>query len=200
MVGVTCPADAQNLLVNPDFDDSLQLTGWSCGSPWGAVTWSSEDLLNDPTSGSVEHYVAGNVNNATATCTQCVPVVDLLTYTMSGWAYWPDDPDVDQIGTTRFGFVFYEEPDCTLQLDSDEVVIGQPPALDMWFELVSDPLAAPAGATSALIIVTTWQDLAGTAVRARIDHLDYSTNGIFADGFESGALSRWSAVQRAAGL
>jgi hypothetical protein len=186
---------AQNLLINPDFDDGQQISGWACGNSWGTVTWSTQDLLDDPVSGSIEHYVAAlDVNNAVAVCTQCVPVEDLLTYTMSGWAHWPDDPDVDQVGTTRLGFGYYAEPGCNSPLGSNEVVVASPPQLAMWFEIVSDSTAAPAGAASANVMFTTWQNFAGMPVRARIDHLDFSTTGIFVSDFERGDASRWSGV------
>ncbi len=195
VAGSPCAAIAENLLTNPDFDNALQISGWDCGNPWGTVSWSPEDYLNDQTSGSMEHWVAANdINNATATCTQCVPVTDLLTYTMSGWAYWPDDPDVDQIGTTRFAFGFYANPDCTSSLGSNEVVVANPSTLNEWFQIVSDQCEAPAGATSAYVLVVTWQNFAGMPVRARIDHLDLSSDEIFIGGFESGDTSRWSSA------
>jgi hypothetical protein len=144
----------------------------------------------------MEHWVASiDVNNATATCTQCVPVTELSTYTMSAWAYWPDDPDVDQIGTTRLAFGFYANPDCTSSLGPNEVAIGYPTTLDVWFQIVSDDYAAPAGAMSALVMFVTWQNLANMPVRARVDHLEFAVSPrVFSDGFETGDTSAWSAT------
>ena len=90
---------AQNLLVNPGFDNSDVLAGWTCDSNYGQASWSPIDSLGSAGSGSMQHYVAATFNNETVKCSQCVPVSELWTYVMSGWHFWPDDPDVSLLNT-----------------------------------------------------------------------------------------------------
>jgi hypothetical protein len=121
-----------------------------------------------------------------------VPVSELWTYVMSGWYLWPDDPDVTQIGTSRWSFVFYSGIDCTEPLGSSTTKVGFHPALDTWYHLVTDEVTAPAGSMSATVYLFTWQDLANEPVRARLDDLDFSVVPLFRDGFETGNLTAWS--------
>ena len=192
------PVFAQNLLVNPGFDEPDQLTGWTCVSNYGQASWSPNDSLGLAGSGSMEHNVAAPIVNRTVKCSQCVPVTELWTYGMSGWHFWPDDdPDVSQIGSSRLSFLFYSDTDCTPSsyLGVSEVAFwARPPlALDTWHHLVSDEVMAPAGSTSAKVSFVTWQNLANEPVRARLDDLDFSTTPLFRDGFETGNLTEWSA-------
>jgi hypothetical protein len=188
---------AQNLLVNPGFDDLDQLTGWTCDSSMGQPVWHPQDILGLQGSGSMEHNVFGITASTNVNCRQCVPVSELRTYVMSGWFFWPDDPDVVQNGSVRWSLVFYSDTDCTpsSSLGSPPATIGSRPplALNTWHHLVSDEFMAPAGSLSARIGVITWQNLADEPVRARLDDLDFSTTTLFQDGFETGNLTEWSA-------
>jgi hypothetical protein len=192
------PVFAQNLLVNPGFDDPDQLTGWTCESNYGQASWSPIDSLGLAGSGSMQHDVAAALfNNETVVCRQCVPVSELWTYVMSGWHFWPDDPNVAQNGSVRWSMVFYSDTDCAPSsiLGFPPATIGSRPplALDTWHHLVSDEIMAPAGSLSARIGVVTWQNIADEPVRARLDDLDFSTTTVFRDGFETGNLTEWSA-------
>jgi hypothetical protein len=182
---------AQNLLVNPGFDDPDQLQGWTCTMTDGQATWSADDRLGSPDSGSMEHNVAATSNNQTMRCHQCVPVSELWTFAASARYLWPDDNDVSQLGTTRLSFDFFSDASCTAYISSGDVAVGQP-ILDTWLHLRSNEAAAPAGAMSAMMYVYTWQNLADEPVRARLDDLDFSTTTIFLDGFESGDTTAWS--------
>jgi len=187
---------AQNLMVNPGFDNADLLTGWTCDETSGAASWSLLDSLGSLDSGSMEHNVAAPYNNATVKCSQCVPVSELWTYVMSGWHFWPDAA-VEQNGSVRWSLVFYSDTDCTPSsiLGYPSATIGSRPplALDTWHHLVSDEFMAPAGSLSAGIGVITWQNIADEAVRTHLDDLDFSTTTLFRDGFETGDLSEWSA-------
>jgi len=189
---ITSPVVAQNLLVNPGFDNPDLLTGWACSTIHGQANWVAADRLGVPTSGSMEHFVTGGSNNLTVSCLQCVPVEELYAYAFSTWYYWPDDPDVVQDGTTRLSLVFYDNGDCTSSTGVASVKVGHHPSLDTWYQLVSAEITAPVGTTSALVTVTTWQDLGGDWVRAWLDDLDFSTTTLFRDGFESGGTGAWS--------
>jgi len=186
------PLVAQNLLVNPGFDNPDLLTGWTCSTTYGQAQWIPDDRLGAPTSGAMEHFVTGGSNNLTVSCLQCVPVEELYAYAFSTWYYWPDDPDVTQDGSTRLVLIYYSNPDCTSSTGVSSVEVGHHPSLDTWYQLISAEITAPAGTTSALVTVTTWQDLGGDWVRTRLDDLDFSTTTLFRDGFESGGSGAWT--------
>ena len=154
------PVFAQNLLVNPGFDEPDQLTGWTCDSNYGQASWSPIDSLGLAGSGSMQHDVAAALfNNETVVCRQCVPVSELWTYVMSGWHFWPDDHDVSQVGSVRWAFGFYSDLACTSSLGVSTLKIGSVPqlALGTWHYLKTDEVMAPAGSMSASVSLFTWQ-------------------------------------------
>lgn len=186
---------AQNMLVNPGFDDASQLAGWTCYQTDGTATWITDDRRGSATSGSVQHEIAAASNNRTVSCDQCLPVTEGETYIASLWLYWPDDPDVTQDGSTRLAVLWYSDIDCLSQIDSMPIAIAHFPGspLDTWSQLRTVAEAAPVGTVSARIIFLTWQDLADEPVRARIDDVWFAPyRYIFLDGFESGGTGNWS--------
>jgi len=192
-VVIAVPTLAQNLLVNPGFDVPDQLTGWTCRTTYGTALWSPEDLLGSVGSGSMEHEVSATSDNQSVRCSQCVPVEEFWDYVASAWFFWPDDPDVSQLGSTRISFQFYSDANCTTTLPAGEVQVGYP-ILDTWLHLVSDTVTAPAGATSAGVYVFTWQTTGNQPVRARLDDIVFSDTALFRDGFESGDVDGWSSA------
>ena len=192
-VSIAAGATADNLLVNPGFDTVDQLNGWTCDSTYGGATWSAEDRLGSPASGSMQHDIAAPADSQRVRCSQCVPVTGQWFYSVDLWYLWPDDPDVDQVGTTRASFAFYSDPGCGTHLADGDVAVGFVTSLDTWLHLASDEVYAPAGTVSAKVFVFTWQNDAGDAVRARLDDIVLSSSTpIFGDGFESGDTGRWS--------
>jgi len=188
------PAAAQNILVNPGLDTADQLDGWTCNVIQGDASWNSQDRSQSPTSGSMQQDVTSNANNRDVSCEQCVPVLSGLDYIASGWFFWPDDPDVWQLGTARALFWFYSNADCsgTFEAGSAETVT---PTLDTWTFMSTDVVTAPAMAQSAIVLYVTWQDFADQPVRGRFDDLDFRRAFLlFSDDFETGDLSRWSEV------
>lgn len=186
------PATAQNLLVNPGFDEPDQITGWTCDTLYGTAEWSPLDHLGAPGSGSMEHEVNASTDNQKVRCWQCVAVDELTPYLGEVWFFWPDDPDVSQIGTTRMSLNFFFDSNCNDYTGVYDVAVGYP-VLDAWQVLRTDELTAPEGTQSASVYVFTWQNLANEPVRARLDDVDLRTTLIFRDGFESGDLTEWSA-------
>ena len=189
---ITMPALAQNLLVNPGFDEPDQLNGWICTTSHGVPSWSPEDRTGSPSSGSLLHDVTAAFNNKTVWCVQCVPVDALRGYVASGWYYWPDDPDVSQLGTSRWSVWYYSDIDCTGNSTGGADSTGDHPMLDTWYYLETDESVAPTGTMSAYVFFITWQNTANEPVRARMDDLDFSIAPIFRDGFESGGVDGWS--------
>jgi len=191
---ITSPVVAQNLLVNPGFDNPDLLTDWTCTSGDGLASWSTEDQSGSPDSGSMQHDVDGAANNAKIWCTQCVPVTELASYAASAWHYWPDDPDVTQVGSTRLSVYYYSDIGCTLFIEVGANSTGTHSLLDTWYHLETDESIAPTGAMAALVYFITWQNFTGQPVRARLDELDFSTTILFRDGFETGGTGAWSST------
>lgn len=188
---VTAPVSAQNLLVNPGFDLPDQLTGWTCTTASGVTSWSMEDRMGSPTSGSMQHDVSADVDDRSVRCTQCVPIDENDGYIASAWYYWPNDSGVFQSGSTRITLTFYNDVGCSVNAGGGVGRNGYP-VLDTWVHLSSPEAIAPAGSVAAGVFFFTWQDTANEFVRARLDDLDFSTTTIFRDGFESGTMSAWS--------
>lgn len=189
---ITSSVFAQNLLVNPGFDNPDLLNGWTCSTTYGQANWITTDRLGAPTSGSMEHFVTGGSNNLAVSCTQCVPVEELYAYAASTWYYWPDDPDVTQEGTTRMAVIFYSNADCTSSVGVSAVRVGSHAFLDTWYQLITAEITAPVGTSSAWVSVATWQNLGDHWVRSWLDDLDFSATTLFRDGFESGGTGAWS--------
>ena len=187
------PAFTQNLLVNPGFDLSDQLTGWTCTSSYGVESWSTHDRQDSTDSGSMEHNIpVTQTANQKILCSQCVPVQELWSYAMSSWYYWPNVPGLSAQGSTRIGFNFHVEVDCTDQAVLGPMKLGYP-HYDTWSSVETIEGVAPAGAQAAEVYFVTWKDVADHEVRARVDDLDFSSTILFGDGFESGLLDAWSA-------
>jgi len=123
---------AQNLLVNPGFDDLDQLTGWTCDSSMGQPIWHPHDILGLQGSGSMEHNVFGITGNMNVNCRQCVPVSELWTYVMSGWYFWPDDPALTQVGSSIWSIRFFSDTLCNSYLGVQTTNWAKNPALDTW--------------------------------------------------------------------
>lgn len=188
------PVVAQNLLVNPGFDDPDQLDGWTCTTNDGGIAvWSLEDHHGSMSSGSMEHEVSALTDDRWVRCAQCVPAHQLWSYVGSAWYYWPDDPDVSQDGKTVLTFSFFSDNDCTISLGGGGGANGFP-VLDTWVQKVTPEFIAPAGARSVAFYVFTWQFTADEPVRARLDDLVFSPIILFWDDFESGGTSAWAAT------
>lgn len=192
-LAATSPVAAQNLLVNPGFDDPDQLDGWTCTTTDGIAVWSPEDRQSSAGSGSMEHEVSATTDDRWVRCSQCVPARQYWSYVGSAWYYWPDDPDVSQDGKTTITFSFYGDTDCTVPLVGGGGGNGFP-VLDTWVQKVTPELVAPAGAMSARFYVFTWQYTANQPVRARLDDLVFAPTVLFWDDFESGGTGVWSAT------
>ncbi len=115
-----------------------------------------------PDSGSMQHDVDGAADNAKVWCAQCVPVTELTGYVASAWHYWPDDPDVMQVGSTRLSVYYYSDVGCSLFVEVGANSTGNHPLLDTWYHLETDESIAPTGAMTALVYFITWQNFRRT--------------------------------------
>jgi hypothetical protein len=190
---ITSPVIAQNLLVNPGFDDPDQLDGWTCTTSDGIAFWSPDDHAGSVGSGSMQHEVSGTTDDLRVRCWQCVPARQNWPYAGSAWYYWPDDSDVSQDGKTVITVSFFSDAGCTVSLGGGGGK-NAGPVLDTWVQAVTSELIAPGGTMSAGFYVFTWQYNADQPVRARLDDLVFSPIILFWDDFESGGTGRWTAT------
>lgn len=191
VVLIAIPLTAQNLLVNPGFDNADLIDNWICTMSNGVTSWSAEDRIGSTASGSMRHDVSAASDNQTITCSQCVPVIESNAYVLSAWYFWPANTGLTQLGSSRLSYLFYSDTVCATPLGIGDVKASSPSALDTWLFHHADEIVAPLGSRSAMVHVHTWQNFAGQPVRAHIDDVDFRTTTIFRDGFESGGTTAW---------
>ncbi|MEO7793829.1 MAG: beta-propeller fold lactonase family protein [Thermoanaerobaculia bacterium] len=181
-----------DLLHNPNFDSSISSWTTLPATP-GVVRFDSEDSDGWVVSGSaLMEFVSGT---PTYGLSQCVQVVDTSNYTFGGRVI-TESPSAS--APQAFGQVqYYGSTNCTTSVLGTEV-LGPVVAGDTgaaWVALTEAPHTPPAGARSAYV---SYLAVAGTApsFATRFDTLFFRVEigGLFADGFESGDSSLWSAT------
>ncbi len=131
------------LLSNPDFDDDLQLSGWS---PEGSSpTWETPDVDDWPRSGSVRF--ANPADTAVGIRSACVLVEGGAAYDVSGWGYQPPPP---RPGRLLVEVVWFEDPSCEPDSATDEVDVWADLAEGVWV-LVEGSVLAPPNARGAVL-------------------------------------------------
>jgi hypothetical protein len=190
-VGVlaTPMAAAQNLVVNGDFDNDVD--GWTELSI--PLSWDpTSDYQNSPESGSALIVNAGPGSNSGAV--QCINgIVAGEAYELSAWLRAP----TGQSGQGNGGvFVWwYVVPNCGGSQTAGPVT-GYITTSDSWVEVVAPIEEAPPGTQSAIVYLNN-KKTSSTSEEYRVsfDHVLFTAGGvIFADGFEAGDTSAWSAT------
>jgi hypothetical protein len=170
---VATAGQAQNLVLNSDFDDDI--SGWA---PTGTPTWNS--MIGSPLPGSAELYS----NDGYVKLTQCVPISNLAS-SMSLTANVYMFPD-----TTSGFYVFqtyaYADPGCTDAVFYNDGldIVGQPVVAGAWSGLSNTFVAVPAGYQSLSLALET---AGGSGVgHFAFDHivLMQVTDRVFGTGFE----------------
>ncbi len=172
---------SENRLLNPDFDEDLEL--WTSSPP---AEWSPFDVDDDPSSGSAL---------AEATCDfifcaaglryePCLAVEggEELLVELSGYP-------LDFGGDGHQFLEWYETDDCTGPFDlfsaEAEEVFPQE-----WFRM-SRSVTVPGSARSCVFSFTVQENF-GVEFSVHFDKIFFGSAPLFRDGFESGDLSRWS--------
>ena len=181
-----------DLLHNPNFDSTT--TGWTTlpATP-GVVHFDAADSDGWAVSGSaLMEFVPGTPVYGLS---QCVPVSDTTNYTFGGRVL-TDSPSAT--APTAFGQVqYFSSTNCTTGTLGAEV-LGLPVAGDTagaWVALPDSPHSPPTDARSAYV---SFLAVAGAApsFATSFDTLYFrvEVGSLFADGFESGDSSLWSAT------
>ena len=188
------PAPAQdNLLVDPGFDDP-SLASWPPGYVvQGSWLWDALDHSGSSASGSgrLENMYTGTTYTVTAG--QCVNgVVAGLPFDAGVYIYFPTGQSAT--GYDWVQLAVYPEPDCTGYyidvLDTSEVTQASP---GVWHLSRLTLPTAPGGAASVRFIPSNSKESAGGSLVIHFDDA-FLVLGLFADGFESGDTSAWSAT------
>ncbi|HYX25050.1 MAG TPA: hypothetical protein VFC23_12920 [Thermoanaerobaculia bacterium] len=113
LAGLTASASAQNLLVNPEFDNGLN--GWQTfGQTFGGVTvsWDGLDADGSPTSGSARAVWQGPVvTGLVPVLSQCVEVTPGSPYVFGGKIFIPSGQATP--GSAFFIALPYPSPGCS---------------------------------------------------------------------------------------
>ena len=180
---------AQNLVTNGDFANNV--AGWAAGVI--PVTWDgTSDYQDDPFSGSA--LILNNALSVTyAVANQCVDsVVAGEAYRLSAWLRVP--PGQTGSGYATVSISWYNQPGCGGSWLSETSTSGISSS-NGWTDLPAAVGQAPATAQSALVYLTCYKLTSDGELQASFDHVVFSPNApIFADGFESGNTSAWSAA------
>jgi hypothetical protein len=184
----TGPVAAQNMVSNGDFDDDL--AGWTEGAI--PVTWDgTSDYQNDPLSGSALIF-NDNPGATYAWARQCVDgVVEGETYRLSTWLNVPSQTG-SGYGTVTIAW--YDQPGCGGAWLSGTSTSGIYSS-NGWIEIPAAVGQAPPTAQSALVYLVCYKMSSDGELQTSFDHVVFVLDPpIFADGFESGTTSAWSAT------
>ena len=180
---------AQNLLTNPDFDDTPQLTGWYApGSSWDVLDWQ-----NQGNSGSITQANSIPSTATTIIGHQCVEISDPgLTFKLSGFILIPTGQSAP--GRSKLGASWYGAPAC----DDSSIINGAntPNVVetDVWLES-SMPLSLPPETQSVQVSLYLYKTTTEGVVQAWFDHIYFGEGPMFADDFESGDLLGWDSSE-----
>ena len=181
MMGIN-PAASQTL-TNSDFDSDL--SGWQV-VPSPQHDWSVLDHEDDPTSGSLLAY-KDSPGGGLLQATQCVEVEPGDGNSLTAKVFVPLTSNPADF---YLGLSYFTDTTCQNYLDFDRVYWAPPQG--EWIDFTFGPSIAPAGAFSAQVALSLFESFsASVPVTA---HIDAVRLYVFADGFELGDTTRWSAT------
>ena len=183
---------ASDLLLNPNFDSAISSWTTLPATP-GVVRFDADDSDGWAVSGSVlMELVAGT---QTYGLSQCVQVEDTSDYILGGRVRTASP---SATAPTAFGQVqYFSSTNCTTGVLGSEVLGGvvAGDTADAWVALPESPHTPPVDARSAYV---SFLSVAGAApsFATSFDTLSFrvEVGALFANGFESGDTTLWSAT------
>ena len=140
------PLPPPTLLLNPNFDDAMQLSGWS--PIQGRVEWAALDIDGLAWSGSTRiRNRSETAGDPAGIYSDCIPVVAGENYTFGSWGY---NPGPSQAATLSATVVWFADSACQDEVEERTVVTEL--AEETW-ALAEGSADAPAGARSAVVEV-----------------------------------------------
>lgn len=180
-LAIATPLHAQNLVLNGDFDESLE--GWGVtGDPNMTAQWLPDDSHGDPQSGSlrVTNLSLGESNGVTVR--QCIPVNSGQQYTATGRLRIPSGDGQLITNHARISLRWYDGADCTIA-NGGPVNSASPGSFDTWVEQTVTATAR-SGAHSAELRALATKYPAGGSFAADFDAITLTTPSIFRNGFD----------------
>jgi len=157
LFGVASATNAEELLTNGDFSETMQLSGWTDS---GSVTWDgSKDLQDQADSGSLR---IDNSGAGFRYAFQCPPVRPGGSYMLSVWALVPSGQNVTQNPSAEGRLNWVDAPNCEGNFTA--ATMTEPASIFDGWELLSSPVVvAPPNAQSAHVQLESFS-LDGDAV------------------------------------
>ena len=178
---------ASNLVTNGDFNTGT--AGWAHFTDVSLEWDATSDYANQPGSGSAV-VIADLPTHVNSGATQCIDgIVGGAPYDLSAWLRVPAGQSGS--GSAMVFVWWYTQPGCVgaplAGLTTDSVYPN-----DEWVERVALSAAAPLDASSAVVYLNMAKQTAAGTFEASFDHVVFSSDAIFSDGFESGGTGAWS--------
>ncbi len=136
------PVLAQNLIVNPNFDDALGISGWL-----ETGTWSPDDWQGNPGSGSLQ-ITNSFSGSAVLLARQCVPIVAGNSYRVEGRVRAAPGQFA---GSTDAALTigWWTSSNCASGNSPETVLVGIASETGGWERIGPKTVVAPAGAAGA---------------------------------------------------
>jgi hypothetical protein len=174
-------AGAQNLLLNPGFDNDV--AGWSASGP-GSIAWSMLDANTNPASGSVQLTNSSATPSNGATVGQCLPMPARWAFRVSGKILVPSGPNQALSNTTRVDVRFASNSGCTQFLGGSTQIGSTPSQLDAWHTAGPVVRVAPVGTVALQVRGLLTKIPAGGSIIAHFDDFSVEVDTFFVGDFE----------------
>jgi hypothetical protein len=195
-VATAAPADAQNLLKNPDFDTDL--SGWSSEyldgmptfvPPDGDCVWNPNDMGG---SGSgcadcLASTLGFNDANSWINLHQCVPIAGVAQLVAEAHHLAPCGQSGN--GSPELTLLYYENGTF---MDYAADCVADESDCDKWHRSRCPGDHVPSSATSVCIVLLVSNSTSFSTFGVAFDEIKLMPGSIFDDDFESGNLSQWS--------
>lgn len=169
--GSTPGAASTNLIDNPGFDEDV--FGWLPFTTWSQLSWSPEDVLDSPTSGSaliVNTSAEPLASRWHEYVLECFAIDSNLTYQVGAWIWIPSGQATT--GSAEMNVLWYSSGACS----------GVPTLSRTWalrtpgdWEWVDDPaLVPPQDARSAQVGMIVFKDQPGGSFSAHFDDVFFA--------------------------
>ncbi len=178
----SAPLQAQNLVLNGGFDESL--IGWENSSTTiMTADWIAADANNDANSGSVQIANTSPTAENGVTLAQCVPVNSGQSYTYGGKVRIPSGPAQTLTNKAVISLRWYSGPDCTTPTGGAITTGGSPQSTNVWVSQTGTANAR-VGARSVEVRALVSKVLAGGTFIGQFDDITLTSPSILENGFD----------------
>ncbi len=172
---------AQDLVLNGDFAENIM--GWETDGTNVTAIWTTYDVNDSPSSGSVQIRNQSPNANDGVVIQQCVPVNSGQRYTYGGKARIPSGPGQTVDNKAVMSVRWYSGPDCTTPNGGSITTGGSPQSTNVWVSQ-SSTVVARAGSRSAYVRALVTKLAADGSFIAQFDDISMTSPSIFQSGFD----------------